>query len=192
MKLRAFVVLGAVVLASLTRVLPHPPNFAPMTAIALFAAATLKDRKLGLLTPLFALLVSDLCIEAMHRFGLMNTWGLYHGMWLTYAITLLIAVMGLALRGRRNVPMIAGMTLAGSVIFFVVSDFGVWAGGGLYPLTWAGLRECYIRAIPYFGNSVAGDAIYSTVLFGGFALAERAIPVLRTTPVLVAPVPEEV
>ena len=73
MKTRTAVLVSAVLLAAVTRLIPHPPNFAPITAMALFGAATLSDRRLALLTPLLGLFVSDLCIEAMHRMGLMTT-----------------------------------------------------------------------------------------------------------------------
>ena len=73
----------------------------------------------------------------------------------------------------------AGATLAGSVAFFVVSNFGVWECGALYPRTPAGLLACYTAALPFFPNSLLGDAAYSTALFGGFALVGSRFPVLR-------------
>jgi hypothetical protein len=68
------------------------------------------------------------------------------------------------------------------VVFFIVSNFGVWAWWNLYPHTPEGLWACYTAAIPFFRNTLLGDATYSTVLFGGFALAERLLPVLREAP----------
>jgi Family of unknown function (DUF6580) len=185
MKTRTFVILGAVLLAALTRLMPHPQNFAPITAMGLFGAATLADRRLGILTPLLALFVSDLCIEVANRMGLMTSWGFYPGQWLVYATTFLITLVGLLLRNHRTVKAIAGATLAGSVIFFVVTNFGVWASGAPdlygnpYPRTFEGLMACYAYAIPFFANSLLGDAVYSTVLFGGFALAKMYLPALR-------------
>jgi len=185
MKTRTFIIVGAVLLAALTRLMPHPQNFAPITAMALFGAATLADRRWGILTPLLALFVSDLCIDVANRMGLMTSWGFYSGMWLVYATTFLIALVGLLLRNHRTVWAIAGATLAGSVIFFLVTNFGVWAFGGLdlygnpYPQSFEGLIACYVAAIPFFKNSLLGDAVYSTVLFGGFALAEMYLPALQ-------------
>jgi hypothetical protein len=179
---RVKVVAGAVVLAALTRLLPHPHNFAPITAIALFAAATFNDRRLAIVTPLLALFVSDLGIEAMHRLGLMASWAIYPGMWVTYLAMLLITLMGFLLRGHRTAPAVAGATLAGSVVFYVVTNFLVWAGGDLYPHTLAGLVTCFELAIPFFQNAVLGDMVYCAVLFGGFALAERRLPLLRELP----------
>jgi hypothetical protein len=187
MKTRTAVLVAAVLLAALTRLIPHPPNSAPITAMALFGAATLTDKRLALLTPLLALFVSDLCIEAMHRMGLMAVWGLYSGMWVTYTAFLLITVMGFLLRRHRSVPAIAAATLAGSVVFYVVTNFGVWAWWNLYPHTLEGLLTCYTAAIPFFRNTVFGDAVYSSALFGGFAVAERLLPVLRELPSVPTP-----
>ena len=179
---RSSVIAGAVLLAAVSRLLPHPPNVAPITAMALFGAATLTDKRVAFLTPLLALFVSDLCIETLHRMGLMTTWGIYSGMWVTYTAFLLITGMGFLLRQHRSLSTIAAATFAGSVIFFLVSNFGVWACWNLYPHTLEGLLTCYTAAIPFFRNTLLGDAVYSTVLFGGFAVAERLIPVLRERP----------
>jgi hypothetical protein len=69
--------------------------------------------------------------------------------------------------------------LASSVLFFVLTNFGVWAFDALYPKTLEGLMACYVAAIPFFRNTLLGDLSYTVVLFGGFALLERRIPVLR-------------
>jgi hypothetical protein len=95
--------------------------------------------------------------------------------------------MGFLLRSHRTVPAIAGATLAGSVFFFVWTNFGVWAFSRVYPHTLGGLVTCYTAAIPFFQNTLLGDAVYSTVLFGGFALAEHWLPVLRELPAVPTP-----
>ena len=179
---RIIVIISAILLAAITRLIPHPPNFAPITAMALFGAATLRDRRLALLTPLLALFVSDLCLEAVYKLGLRGTGGLYSGMWIQYGTVLLIAVMGFALRNHRTLLPIAGATLAGSIIFFLVTNFGVWASGNLYARSSQGLLDCYTAGIPFFRNTLLGDVMYSTVLFGAFALAERYLPALREMP----------
>ncbi len=83
------------------------------------------------------------------------------------------------MRRRRKAVPIAGVTLAGSVLFFVLTNFGVWAMGSLYPKTWEGLVASYVAAISFFHNTLLGDAVYSTALFGGLALAEWGLPALR-------------
>ncbi len=186
---RSSVIAGAILLAAVTRLIPHPPNFAPITAMALFGAATLTDKRLALLMPLLALFISDLCIEGMHRMGLIASWGIYSGMWVTYTAFLLITMMGFLVRRRKSASTIAAATFTGSVVFFVVSNFGVWLASNLYPHTLEGLLTCYTAAIPFFPNTLLGDAVYSTVLFGGFAVAERLLPVLREPPS--APMPQQ-
>jgi ABC-type multidrug transport system fused ATPase/permease subunit len=100
-------------------------------------------------------------------------------MWAVYGSFALMVWLGTWLRSRRRLQPIAGATLAGSVLFFVVTNFAVWLSGMTYPTTAVGLLACYVAAIPYFGNTIAGDAFYAALLFGGFALAERHFRVLR-------------
>ncbi len=172
---------GAIALAAITRWLPHPPNFAPMTAMTLFGAAAISDRRLAVLTPFLALFVSDLGLEVLYRLDLWPRWGLYSGMWMVYCAYLPVMALGWLIRGRRTFIPIAGATFAGSLVFFLVSNFGVWMGND-YPHTADGLARCYELAIPFFGNSLLGDLCYSTVLFGGLALAERYLPLVRELP----------
>jgi hypothetical protein len=77
---------------------------------------------------------------------------------------------------------IAGAAVAGSVLFYVLTNFGTWLTTGMYPRTLEGLAACYVAAIPFFQNTLAGDLFFSALLFGGFAVAERAIPRLREAP----------
>jgi hypothetical protein len=91
----------------------------------------------------------------------------------------LVVGIGLMLRGRRRPLPILGGALAGSVLFFVLTNFGVWAIGDIYPKTLAGLSACYIAAIPFFRGTLEGDLLYTLVLFGGFALLERGFAPLR-------------
>ena len=93
--------------------------------------------------------------------------------------------IGFLLRKNRNPWRIAGASVTGSVLFFIVTNLGVWAGGALfpqsmYPQTFEGLIACYVAAIPYFHNTLLGDALFTAVLFGGFAFAEKRFPALRT------------
>ncbi len=156
-----------ILVAAITRILPHPPNFVPLTAIALFAGTFVSDRRLAFAIPVVALLMSDLLI------------GMHSTMLFVYGSVLIIVLLGSTLQNKRSVGRIAGVTLAGAVIFFIVTNFGVWLMGSLYPKTAEGLVTCYIAALPFFRNALLGDAVYVTALFGLFALAERWIPALR-------------
>jgi hypothetical protein len=176
--------------AALTRLLPHPPNFAPITAMAVFGAIRFGRWGTAILAPLLGLFASDLAKEYLYHHGMSAQWGIYRGMWVTYGTTALIAFISLMARGTRRVSVMAGTTLLGSIVFFLVTNFAVWARGTRFPHTFDGLMDCYIVAIPFFRNSLAGDVVYATVLFGAWALAERWVPALRrresdTSPVAV-------
>jgi hypothetical protein len=182
MSVRVIILVGMVFLAALTRLVPHPDNFAPMTAMALFAAAHFRSRLFALAAPLVALFVSDLGIEVLHRYGLMRSWGLYAGMWVNYAALALVTCLGFLFIDRRSVVKVAGTTLLGSLTFFWVTNFVAWAVWDLYPKTAAGLLACYVAGIPFFGWTLLGDVCYVTLFFGAFALAERRLPALAPKP----------
>lgn len=166
-KPRMIALMSMVLVAALLRLLPHPPNMTPIAAIALFGGAYFQDRRLAFAVPLCALFLSDLVL------------GFYRGMPVVYLSFALIVALGLWLRTRRQFVPIAGAVLCSSVVFFVLTNFGVWAGGNLYPSTSAGLVACYVAALPFFGNAVVGDLFYSLILFGGFAVLERRFAPLR-------------
>src|SRR5229473_2757919 len=156
-----------ILLAAAVRIAPHPWNFTPVGAMALFSGAVLKDRRLAFLFPLLALVTGDLFI------------GLYKIMPIIYASFLINVAIGLGLRDRRTVARISLATLLGAIQFFLVSDFAVWQFMNTYPHNLSGLLACYIAAVPLFWNTFAGDAAYAALLFGGYALAERFIPALH-------------
>jgi hypothetical protein len=97
-----------------------------------------------------------------------------------YASVALIVVIGWAVQARITPLRIGLAAVASSVLFFVVTNFGVWLSSGMYPLTPSGLAACYAAAIPFFQNTLAGDLFYSALLFGGFALLERTVPRIRS------------
>jgi hypothetical protein len=90
-----------------------------------------------------------------------------------YLCMLLTVAIGRLIQTRRSATKIVFATLASSLMFYLVIDFAVWAFDSLYPKTWDGLIACYIAAIPFFRNSLFGDAFFAAVLFGGFAISER-------------------
>jgi hypothetical protein len=158
---------SAIVAAAALRLVPHPPNFSPIDAMALFSGAYLGRRWVAFAAPLAALFLSDLVL------------GFYHGMATVYATVALIVAIGWSLSSRRSPLRIAGAAVAGSVTFFLITNFGMWLFSGFYPLTSAGLAACYVAAIPFFQTTVAADLVYAALLFGGFALAEHFLPRLR-------------
>jgi hypothetical protein len=156
-----------VLAAAATRLLPHPPNMTSVTALALFGGAYFSKRWLAFAVTLLALLVSDLVL------------GFYPHMEVQYLSFALVVCIGFVLQRRRSVAAVAGAALASSVVFFVLTNLGVWAFSALYPKTIAGLISCYVAALPFFRNTLLGDLGYTTLLFGGFHLLERRFDALK-------------
>lgn len=157
-------VLGAIVI----RLLPHPWNFTPLGAMFLFSGASFGRKRESLLVPLAALLLSDFAvIHFLHggKYGWISPW--------TWAAFLLIGLIGWTLRDRLGFARVAGASIAGSVTFFLITNFGVWVSWRLYPATWAGLGECYVAALPFFRNTLLGDLFYVALLFGSYEWLRR-------------------
>ncbi|HET8749143.1 MAG TPA: DUF6580 family putative transport protein [Sphingomicrobium sp.] len=164
---RIFALLAAVFAAAALRLVPHPPNFSPIDAMALFSGAYLGRRWLAFVAPLGALLLSDSLL------------GFYQGMEFQYVSVALIVLLGWVALPKVSVLRLGGATVAGSVLFFAITNFGTWLTSGMYPHTLPGLGACFIAAIPFYQNTLAGDLVYAALLFGSFALAERLLPILK-------------
>jgi len=169
-KTKLFIIIAIIGVAALFRFLPHPPNFVPLTAIALFAGAYITDKRLAFLIPIGAMFISDMII------------GFHNTMLFVYIGLLAVVGIGMLLQNRQRVAPIAIATVSGSVLFFIISNFGVWLMTAMYPKTLEGLITCYVAAIPFFRNALAGDVVYVALLFGSFALAQRWIPALHREP----------
>lgn len=154
-----------VLIAVVLRLVPHIPNFAPIGAMALFGGAYL-DKRYALLMPLVAMFISDLFL------------GFHQTMPYVYVSFLITGFIGLTLRNRTNNTRLFFSSLGASLIFFVITNFGVWAEGRLYPQTLEGLARCYLLALPFFRNTLLGDLFYVMVFFGiyksALALASKA------------------
>src|SRR3989338_6025497 len=153
---RSWLVIGLVLVGLASRFLWHPWNATPLIAIALFGGTYLSKR----LAIFFSLgIVAGRDVFLGWHSTIPFTWG-------AFAVTGLLAWW---LRVRPGAMRIVASSLLGSVIFFVVTNFGVWAMQTLYPKTAAGLWECYVAGLPFFRNALAGDLIYTSVLFGMYA-----------------------
>ena len=167
-------------MAAGSRLLPHPANVTPTAAIALFCAATLASKRLAILTPIAILLLSDLAMQLAYRAGWREFPGFHDGQWVVYACSLVPVAIGFALRHRRSAIGVTSGSLAGSVVFFLATNFAYFYGeDSIYPRTWAGIWTCYEMALPFFGRSLIGDLGYAWLLFGSLALAESRFPALR-------------
>ena len=168
---------GMIVLAALSRLLPHPPNFSPVEAIALFGGAYFAKRSAAVWVPLAAMFVSDLALGLVNG-GIYWSYFLSAGYLLVYLCIALSAVLGFGLRGRVSVLRVGAYSLLGSVLFFVVTNFGAWLGSPMYPQTGAGLAAAYVAGIPFFQWTLLGTLFYSALLFGSFAWLRARSPAL--------------
>lgn len=165
-------------IAALTRVIPHPPNFSPIEAVALFGGAYFAKRHWALLVPLMAMFASDLVLGLLNG-GIYWSYFASAGYLLVYACIALSTVLGFGLRGKVGAGRVLAYSLAGSLLFFVVTNFGAWLSDPSYPKTAAGLVACYVAGIPFFQWTVLGTLFYSALLFGGFELLRSRVPALR-------------
>jgi hypothetical protein len=157
------IALGLVVLAMLGRFISLDGwgNFTPVGAVALFAGCYLRDRKLALLVPATAMILSDLVI------------GLHSLLPVVYLCFALTVWLGMRMKDQVSGYRVLGNALAGSLVFFVVTNFAVWLSGSMYAMNWAGLGQCFAMAIPFFKNELIGTLLYSALLFGGYALVQK-------------------
>jgi hypothetical protein len=150
-----FLILAAVLL----RLLPHVPNFAPVTAMALFGGTYL-GKKWAVIIPLVAMFISDYFI-GFYSPAVMAS------VYLSFVVS---GLLGLWLRRDKSFGRVVGATMLGSVLFFLVTNAAVWAFGTMYQHTAAGLLESYFNGLPFFRGTFLGDLFYSGVLFGTYEL----------------------
>lgn len=154
-----------VVVAAASRVVPHPWNFTPMLAVALFAGARIERSWLATLGVLACLALGDIMLGAFP----------YAGMIWVYASMILVVLLGRLLRTRTGVLATLVTALGAGALFFVLTNFAVFAGSNLYPHTLDGLGQCYVAALPFYRNQIVGDLVFTGALFGlhAFALSLR-------------------
>ncbi|MDR3628424.1 MAG: hypothetical protein P4L45_16385 [Ignavibacteriaceae bacterium] len=152
--------------AAFMRIMPHYPNFTPIAGMALFGGAYFPNKKTAFIIPVTAMFLSDLIL------------GFHSTMWAVYLSFILIAAIGLSLRKGKKISNIILASTASSVLFFVITNFAVWLAWGIYPMSYTGLIECYIAAIPFFHYTMLGDLFYAGVLFGVFELIQAKFPVI--------------
>lgn len=174
-----WVIFIMILLAALTRVLNHPPNMAPIAAIALFGAVYFKKRAHAFILPIIALLCSDILLEVTYNAGIQPNKGFYGLSGLIYITFIGIVLIGFLLNKKFNVLTLIPATLGGSVLFFIVTNFGVWVLDPIaYTRDFSGIIRCYTLAIPFFKNTLIGDMAYVTLLFGSYELIIKRIPAL--------------
>jgi len=169
MNARFGVIMGLILSAVIVRLaMSGVPNVSPITALALFSGAYLADRKLAILVPMAAMFIGDLVL------------GLHNIMFFVYGAFILISLIGIFISTRVCGHVVIAASLVSSVLFFLVTNFGVWMVSGFYPMTFDGLITCYTAAIPFFQMTLMGDLFFVGIIFGAFMLLERLIPTIRT------------
>lgn len=152
--------------AAFARLIPHPPNFAPIAAMALFGGAYFNKKWAAFLVPISAMFITDLIL------------GFHETMWAVYLSFALIVTLGMLMIKQKKVGNIFFASVTASVMFFIITNFGVWLSTPYYVKTGAGLAACFTAAIPFFHQTLLSDLFFVTILFGLFELAKTKFPVL--------------
>lgn len=176
-----FTLLALIVVAALYRILPNRPlGFAPQIAMALFAGSVIKDRKFAFALPLISMFISDALYEVLYNAGLTAYGGFYSGQFTNYILFAGLTVIGFFINHSKAWQIGLG-ALAGPTVYFIISNFLVWIGGGLainnlpYAKTAAGLSLAYTEAIPFYTGSIYATVVFCAVFFGGFALLKTGL-----------------
>lgn len=177
---RFFFITIAILLAAFSRILPHPFNFTPIAAMALFGGACFTDRRLAFAVPLLSMAMSDIALQLIAGIGWHNT------IIYVYVSFILITLIGMYIRHNVRTGNIIAASLISSILFFLITNFGVWAAGG-FAGGLQGLAKTYALGIPFYNNeifgsfffnTVAGDLFYCGILFGSLYLAQLRFPAL--------------
>ena len=165
MNKRNITILSLIVLAVITRLLPHPPNVAPIAGIALFGGSRFDNKWIGFGLPLLCMFITDLFL------------GFSSITMFVYLSFMIISYIGINSKTISN-----GTILGSSLLFFLLTNFGVFLLG--YPHTIQGLLTCYTLALPFFVNTIIGDLFFTHSLNYSFSKLENRYPILRLGEIL--------
>jgi Family of unknown function (DUF6580) len=160
------IITGMIFIAAFIRLIPHPPNFAPVAAMALFGGAYFNKKWAAFLIPLLAMFITDLFL------------GFHPTMWAVYLSFILIVGIGMLMIKQKKVSNIFLASVSASVLFFVVTNFSVWAAGLYYPKDLSGLAASYTAAIPFFHYTLLSDLFFVALMFGSYELVKAKFPKL--------------
>jgi hypothetical protein len=173
-----------VIIAAVYRVIPgRPYGFAPQWAMAVFAGAAIKDRKWAFIIPVLSMFISDLFYQALYLGGITNMQGFYEGQWQNYLLFTLLVFVGMAIK-KLNFLQITVASFAAPTIYFLASNFLVWASNGTTrgldrPKTLDGLMLCYTDGIPFYRMSILATLVFSAILFGSYFFIRNSQTVTR-------------
>ena len=169
-----------IIMAALSRLLPHPDNFTPIAATALFGAAYFTKKYWAIIIPIVALWLSDLFLNNLVYPKLYPEY--YDGFMLfgpdavfVYSAIIATALLGIYALKKVKPGKLVIVSIVASLLFFVVTNFGSWLMLPMYPKTPAGLSACMAAGLPFLRNTMIGDLFYVFVLFGSYALISRKL-----------------
>jgi hypothetical protein len=171
------VVVTLILTVAVLRLVPHLPNFSPMCAIALFGAAHFRARWQAYVLPLATIILSDVLVNNILYAHILKGFTLFYEgcVWQYAAYAMIVLGASAWFKQSLSATKVLGGALGASLLFFLVSNFGVWASGTSYPQNMTGLMACYAAGIPFLNQTILGDMLYSGVLFGVFALAQNTV-----------------
>ena len=171
MNKKIILILSLLIIGVVGRLVPHPPNVTPIIAIALLAAHAFKNKWIAILIPLTGMWISDLIINNYLYAGYYDKFVFFSNgsLWIYGAILLAVLIGKVLIRNIKLSTMFLS-SFSASFFFFIITNFGVWLSNMMYPKSLLGLIECYTLAIPFFGNALIGDLIYSVALFTSYSL----------------------
>jgi hypothetical protein len=164
--IRTAVIMGIMLIAAFTRLIPHPANLTAIMAVALFGGAKFRKSPFAILVPLMIMLITDLFI------------GFYSLMPIVYGCIALTTVIGTYVGKKSNPLFVIGGSVLASTIFFLVTNATVWYHDPNYSQNANGLLMCYNAGIPFYRNQLFGDLFFNFVLFGSYKLAKSKYPAL--------------
>ena len=173
------VIICLILFASFSRIIPHIPNFTPIGAMALFGGAYLKNKYHAFLIPLASLWLSDLVLNNLvYSYYSDFTW-FYPGFLWQYISFILIILIGYFFLKKLNIKSMFTTTIISSLLFFIVTNFGVWISGTMYSLDLQGLIACYVMALPFYKGTLLGFITYSAFLFGAIEFSKKKFQTLK-------------
>ncbi|MCE3279550.1 MAG: hypothetical protein K0S44_1741 [Bacteroidetes bacterium] len=168
---RSLFIATVILVAAVSRLFPHIPNFTPIAAMALFGAVYFENKIAAVIIPLVTMVLSDIALE------LLTGWGFHNTIVYVYVSFILASLIGFWIRNNTTIQTIVIGSITSSILFFIITNFGVWAASG-FPAGIAGLNTTYVMGVPFFSATLLGDLFYNAILFGTFYLAQRRTPAL--------------
>ena len=162
--------ISLIIIGILLRFIPHTANFTPVAAIAIFAGVYL-NKKQALIVPLLLMVISDIFL-GMHNV-VAFTWGSF----------ILVTLLGFWAKNHKTFLGIVSTSVVSSVLFYVITNFGVWVMGW-YPHTAKGLLDCYILGLPFLRTFSVSTLLYVVVFFGSYELIARRVSDTKLAKVL--------